>query len=63
MDDDDALIGTSLIRGVLLIGGVATVAYLAFRYWQKIKGAELNLPPKTIQIPLGLPIKKPAKHK
>ncbi len=64
MDEDD-LLGPSLIRGVLLLGGVATVAYLAFQYWRKVKAAELNKPPKSIQIPVELPIRKkaPAVHK
>ncbi len=61
--DDEPLIGASTVRGVLMLGGVATVAYIAFRYWQKVKAEQTNKPAHTIQIPVELPIKRAAVKK
>ncbi len=60
---DEPLLGTSTLRGILLLGGVATVAYLAYQFWYKTKKNEMALPqrPKTIRIPIELPIAKPRK--
>lgn len=59
MDDENQIIGTSTIRGVVLLGGVALVAYLAFRYWMKIKASEQPAFQMPISIPVELPGRKP----
>lgn len=64
MDDaiqDEPILGTSTLRGILLLGGVAAVAYLAYEFWYKQRQAEGAAPIKknVIRIPIELPIAKP----
>ncbi len=65
MDDlatqDEPLLGTSTLRGLLLLGGVAAVAYLAYEFWYKQRAAEGSAPAKksVVRIPIELPISKP----
>lgn len=55
---DGELVSTSTIRGVLLLGGIATVAYIGFRYWQKVKAAEVVRAPRQLSIPVNEPVRR-----
>lgn len=54
----DPLLGTSTLRGLLLLGGVAAVAYLAYEFWRKQRKADAALPvrPRFVRVPVELPI-------
>ena len=59
MDEEiqrEPLIGTSTVRGVLLLGGVATVAYLAFKYYIAVEQQKAAAP-APVTIPIGVPVK------
>lgn len=58
IEESDPLLGTSTLRGLLLLGGVAAVAYIAYEVWRKTKAVESALPmqPRTIRVPVELPI-------
>ncbi len=55
---EESLLGTSTLRGILLLGGVATVSFFAWKYWSKIKALESSAPrkPRVIRIPVELPL-------
>lgn len=59
--ESDPILGTSTLRGILLLGGVAAVAYIAYEFWLKQKAFAAALPakPQVIRVPVELPI--PAK--
>ncbi len=61
--DEDQLLGTSALRGILLLGGVAVVSFFAWKYWNKIKKSEAATPhrPLAIRVPIELPIQQPKK--
>ena len=61
MDDEGDLIGTSTVRGFLLLAGVATVAYLAYRYWQQLASQPKPIA-HTISIPVGPPKRVPVQR-
>lgn len=58
IEEDDPILGTSTLRGILLLGGVAAVAYLAYQFWYKQRAAELSSPVhrNVVRIPIQLPI-------
>lgn len=56
--DEDELIDSSTIRGIVLFGGVALAAWLAFRYYQSVKANEVIALPQQIKIPVELPGRK-----
>lgn len=64
IEESDPLLGTSTLRGLLLLGGVAAVAYIAYQFYKKSKMAEAFAPQvaRTIRVPVELPI-PPAKKK
>lgn len=58
-DDDEPILGTSTLRGILLLGGVAAVAYVAYQFWYKQRALEMSSPAKrtpVIRVPIQLPI-------
>lgn len=59
-EEQDELLGTSTLRGILLLGGVSVVAYLAWKYWKRTRVADLSSPHKTqvVRIPIELPLTK-----
>ncbi len=60
-EEDDPLLGTSTLRGILLLGGVGVVAYIAYTFWQNQRNKEAATPQRTkiIRVPIELPITKP----
>ncbi len=60
MDDaaDEPLLGTSTLRGILLLGGVAAVAFVAYQFWYKQRLVDLSAPKRKplIRVPISLPI-------
>ncbi len=58
LEDSDPLLGTSTLRGLLLLSGVAAVAYLAYEFWWKQRKADAALPvrPRIVRVPVELPI-------
>ncbi len=60
---DDPLLGTSTLRGILLLGGVAAVAFLAYEFWYKQRAKEISAPVRrnVIRVPIELPLAKPRK--
>ncbi len=62
IEESEPILGTSTLRGLLLLGGVAAVAYIAYEVWRKTKAVESLAPQmsRTIRIPVELPI-PPAK--
>ncbi len=60
---EDEILSTSTLRGILLLGGVASVAYLAYEFWYKQRAVERALPkkPRVIRIPIELPIQNTKK--
>ncbi len=58
IEEPDPLLGTSTLRGILLLGGVAAVAFLAYQFWYKQRAIEHASPRKAnlIRIPISLPI-------
>lgn len=66
MDDaieDEPILGTSTLRGILLLGGVAAVAYIAYEFWYKQRALEMGAPVRksVVRVPISLPIVKPRK--
>ena len=61
--EDDPLLGTSTLRGILLLGGVAAVAYVAYKLWKNQKAVEMSLPrtPNVVRIPIAAPVQNQAK--
>lgn len=55
---DEPFLGTSTLRGILLLGGVVAVAYVSFKLWKKQKAVEASLPQKQnlIRIPIAAPV-------
>ena len=58
IEESDPLLGTSTLRGLLLLGGVAAVAYIGYQFWRKAKAADAYAPtlPRTIRVPVELPL-------
>lgn len=65
VEDEDSLLGTSTLRGILLLGGVVTVAFLAWKYWRGIKKSDTSAArrPALVRIPVQLPVADPKKQK
>ncbi len=61
MVQEDPVLGTSTLRGVLLLGGVAAVAYLAYEFWYKQRQSEglVKAIKNTIRVPINLPLPNP----
>lgn len=58
-EDDEPILGTSTLRGILLLGGVAAVAYIAYEFWYKQRSLEMSTPtpkPAVIRVPIQLPV-------
>ncbi len=55
--EEEPLLGTSTLRGILLLGGVAAVAYIAYQFWlqQRKVVAAVPLRPRIIRVPVELP--------
>jgi hypothetical protein len=55
--EPEPLVGTSAVRGVLLLGGVATVAFFAWKYWNNIRALDSGgSKPAVVRIPISLPL-------
>jgi len=54
--EDDPILGTSTLRGILLLGGVAVVAYIAYTMWKNQKAVEMSLShtPNIVRVPIAL---------
>lgn len=61
-ESDDALLGTSTLRGILLLGGVGVVAFLAYKFWKRQKSGEVPPRASTIRVPVNLPLPKQKKN-
>jgi len=61
MNDEEPLLGTSLLRGILLLGAVGLAGYGVYVWWKKSKAAEKSLPPKTVSVPITIPTLKKKK--
>ena len=62
MDEEDKLLSTSMLRGILIIGGLGIAGVVAYLWWKKQKSSEVVSAPKTVTIPISLPtIKKKKK--
>ncbi len=55
---DEELLGTSTLRGILLLSGVVAVAYISYRFWYRQKKLEIAAPVRRapIRVPLDLPV-------
>ena len=58
VQESDPLLGTSTLRGILLLGGVAAVAYIAYKFYLQSKKADTgrSAQSKFIRVPVELPI-------
>ncbi len=58
IEESEPLLGTSTLRGLLLLGGVAAVAYIGYQVWRKSKATEgmALQQPRTIRVPVELPL-------
>lgn len=56
--EEEELLSTSTLRGILLLGGVASVAYIAFEFWMAQRAVDAVAPqrPGLIRVPISLPI-------
>lgn len=68
MDDaveSEPFLNTNTLRGILLLGGVAAVAFLAYKFWYIQKAAESVGPvqKQIVRVPIELPLAKPAVRK
>ncbi len=55
-EDEDSLLGTSALRGILLLGGVATLGFFAWKYWRTIKISDVPHQERLIRVPVELPL-------
>ncbi len=62
-EQEDSLLGTSTIRGILLLGGVAVTGFFAWKYWRNVKTSTPPPKPRIIRIPVELPIQQEKKKK
>ncbi len=65
VEEEDSLLGTSALRGILLLGGVATISYFAWKYWNKIRTLESSAPKReaVVRVPISLPLPQEKKKK
>ncbi len=56
--EEEELLSTSTLRGILLLGGVASVAYIAFQFWMAQRAVDAVAPKQMnlIRVPISLPI-------
>jgi hypothetical protein len=62
--NDEELLPTSMLTGILLFGGVLVAGFIAYRYWAKSKASEpKQAGTKVVSVAVELPVKKAAKKK
>ncbi len=58
VEEEDSLLNASTLRGILLLGGVAAVGFIAWKYWRTLKSSEVEKPAaaRIVRVPIELPL-------
>lgn len=58
MSQDDELLNTSTLRGLLLLGAVGIAGALAWMWWRRQRAGEAPQTGRTVSVPVAMTVAK-----